>query len=143
MPRLGTSKRTEAKTEYSSSPNFTWSSHCSPPLGYRHLNIQKRIVRTSPNPLPRLNLRRILAPIRDNQPVPLRNRLLHPELVQLIEHEGEAGAGVGRLAHEPFVGIAVTIWSILRVFFSPAVKPGRYLLATRPPEPAGIFCRTA
>ena len=45
-----------------------------------------------------LNLRRVPAAIRDHQPVPLRNRLSRPELIHLIEHEREAGAGVRPLA---------------------------------------------
>ena len=62
------------------------------------------------SPLPRLcrglDLRRGPTAIRDHQPVPLGNRLPGVELVYLVEHEGEAGAGVGRLADEPFVGVA-------------------------------------
>ena len=53
-----------------------------------------------------LDLPRIPAAIGDHQPVPLRQRLSRLELVHLVEHEGKAGAGVWRLAHEPFVGIA-------------------------------------
>ncbi len=53
-----------------------------------------------------LYLRRVPTAIGDHQAVPLRNRLPGVELVHLVEHEGEAGAGVGRLADEPFVGVA-------------------------------------
>ena len=59
-----------------------------------------------PSPSHSLNLRRIPAAVCNHQPVPLRQRLSRPELIHLIEHEREAGAGVRRLAHEPLVGIA-------------------------------------
>lgn len=69
----------------------------------------------SPPPLPShsLNLPRVLAPIRDHQPIPQRQRLLHLKLIHLIEHEGEAGASIRRLAYEPYVGIALTVCSIV------------------------------
>ena len=60
-----------------------------------------------------LHLPRIPAPIRNHQPIPQRNRLPGLELIHLVEHDGEAGAGVRRLAYEQYVGIALIVWSIV------------------------------